>query len=402
MVSSSSSRQRPLRLAYLVSHPIQYHAPLLRRVAAEPDIELTVFFQSDLSVRPFVDPGFGVEIAWDVPLLEGYASEFLPSCGPTDQLTFNQPRSYGLWPRLRQGNFDVLWVHGYARACHLKAMVMAKLLGIRVLIRDDAILISKPRGPLNHLFKRTLFGAITPLCQGFLTVGTLNTAYFRHYGVSPRQLFAMAYAVDNDFFRLAAERARPHRAALRARLGLACGAPVILFAAKMEPRKRAGDLLAAYAALSRTPGPMPYLLLAGDGEMRPALEQQVAALGLDRVRFLGFQGQHQLPPLFDLADVFVLPSVSEPWGLVINEVMNASTAVIVSDEVGCAVDLVENGVNGFILPAGDCGALTSALGRVLADPAVSGAIGAASLARIERWSISASLQGLRRALGLET
>ena len=70
--------ERPLRLGYLVSHPIQYQAPLLRRIAQEPDIELQVMFGSDFSVRGYRDEGFGAEVAWDVPLLEGYSSEFLP------------------------------------------------------------------------------------------------------------------------------------------------------------------------------------------------------------------------------------------------------------------------------------------------------------------------------------
>src|SRR5579862_3050032 len=68
---------KPVRLAYLVSHPIQYQAPLLRRIAAEPGINLTAYFMSDFSVRSYKDPGFGVDFKWDVPLLEGYKSVFL-------------------------------------------------------------------------------------------------------------------------------------------------------------------------------------------------------------------------------------------------------------------------------------------------------------------------------------
>lgn len=392
-------RPRPLKLACLVTHPIQYQAPLLRAVAAEPDIELTVFFQSDVSLKPFVDAGFGVEIAWDTPLLEGYRSVFLPADGPTDRIDFWRPRSRGLWRCLRQEKFDALWVHGYARAYHLQAMVMGRLLGAPVLVRDDATLVSKPRSALNHLFKFVLITVLRGLCRGFLTTGALNAAYFRRYGVTEAEIFPMVYAVDNDFFRRGAEEASLRRGALRAELGLDDGVPVILYAAKMEPRKRADHLLAAYAALCREISPAPYLVLAGDGEMRPLLEQQAA--GLDRVRFIGFQGQRQLPALFDLADVFVLPSIHEPWGLAINEAMSAGTAIIVSDEVGCALDLVEDGVTGFVVKAGDIPALTAALRRIVTDPAAAAAMAAAGRARIDGWSISRSVQGLRCALGLK-
>ena len=82
-----SGPPRPLRLAYFVSHPIQYQAPLLRRIASEPDIDLKVFFSSDMSVRGHIDPGFGVNVKWDVPLLAGYRHEFLSGAGNTRGLS---------------------------------------------------------------------------------------------------------------------------------------------------------------------------------------------------------------------------------------------------------------------------------------------------------------------------
>src|SRR5262249_20660644 len=115
---------RQVRLAYLVTHPIQYQAPLLRRLASEPDIELKVFFRSDSSIRGGqIDPGFGKRIEWDVPLLEGYAHEFLPAIGGRSVLEPPwRPFSHGLGRRLRAGRFDALWVHGYAWPYHWLAM----------------------------------------------------------------------------------------------------------------------------------------------------------------------------------------------------------------------------------------------------------------------------------------
>src|ERR1700691_5925704 len=97
---------RLMRLAYLVTHPIQYQAPLLRRIAREPDIDLKVFFASDMSARNFFDPAFKQSIKWDVPLLEGYEYEFLPSLGRKAQISFYQPINYGLSARLKAGHFD--------------------------------------------------------------------------------------------------------------------------------------------------------------------------------------------------------------------------------------------------------------------------------------------------------
>ena len=100
--SHQSAGGRRVRLAYLVSHPIQYQAPLLRRIALEPTIDLTVLFGSNFSVRGYKDRGFGVEVAWDTPLLDGYRSEFLRPLRDTGEVSPTTPISRGIYRRLRK------------------------------------------------------------------------------------------------------------------------------------------------------------------------------------------------------------------------------------------------------------------------------------------------------------
>jgi glycosyltransferase involved in cell wall biosynthesis len=393
---------RPVRLAYLVSHPIHYQAPLLRRLAADPDIDLTVFFQSDLTVRGGFDPTFGAEIRWDVDLLGGYRHEFLPARGPLDDISFWSPRSHGLWSKLRDGRFDALWIHGYARFYHLKAMAMARVAGIPVLVRDEATAISRPRGPIRRLFKRVFFLILRGLVRYFLTIGRRNAAYYRQCGIPAARLVAVPYAVDNDHFRTAADAARPQLSNLRAGLGLEPDAPVILYASRLEGRKHADDLLAAYIRLPvRVDAPRPYLLFIGEGTLRPWLEAEIARPGFERVRLLGFRGQQELPAFFALADIFVLPAVCEPWGMVINEAMNAGTTVVACDQVGCTADLIEDGVTGCLVAARDVDGLTATLARLLADPEMRRRIGAAGRERVSRFSYAEDVRGLRAALGLK-
>src|SRR5215471_15179515 len=103
------------RIAYLLTHPIQYQAPLLKLIAAQSDIDLTVFFQSDMSLRAYADKGFGYSVKWDVPLVEGYSHEFLPGIGRHQVVTAQRPIHWGFASRLTRVRFDALWVHGYAR-----------------------------------------------------------------------------------------------------------------------------------------------------------------------------------------------------------------------------------------------------------------------------------------------
>jgi glycosyltransferase involved in cell wall biosynthesis len=390
-----------MRLAYLGTHPIQYQAPLLRRVAAERDIYLKAFFASDISLGSF-QAGFETPIRWDVPLLDGYEYEFLPAFGSRGQISFWQPISYGFASRLKAARIDALWVHGYMRWHHWVAMATAKRLGIRVLIRDDATLISRIRRKSRLASKRAFFALLSKFVDGFLAVGTRNRDYFLNYGIQDRRIFSVPWAVDNQFFQVQAREAAIRRDTFRAELGIEYGRPIILFAGKLVPRKRPGDLLEAWArlALQVDRRQMPYLLFVGDGKLRGELEARASNLGCSSVRFVGFKNQTELPAYFDLCDVFVMPTVFEPWGLIVNEVMNAGKAVIASDQVGCVPDLVRHDYNGIVFKAGDVADLTRALRYILADPLRCREMGRRSLQIINRWSFEEDVEGLRTALNI--
>ena len=397
----TSTRPRKLRLAYLVTHPIQYQAPLLRRVAAEPDIALTAFFGTDFSVRPFIASDFGQTIEWDVPLVEGYDHQFLPALGGRAEkdLGFWKPLNYGLARRLTQGRFDAIWIHGYARWLHWSAMASARARGIKVLLRDEATAISAPRGPLKQMAKNAFFVGLRQMVDGFLAIGTLNRRYYLDHGVPADRIFPMPYAVDNARFMADAQKAAATREEFRARIGLEPGRPALLFAAKLIERKRPAALIAAFAKVHADPAlRRPYLVFAGDGPMRAALEAQAAREAPGAVKFLGFQRQTELPRCYDLCDAFVLPSGQEAWGLVVNEVMCAGRAVIASDMVGAAPDLVRPGESGAIFRTDDVADLARAIHDVLADADRLAAMGRKSRQIIEQWSFEEDVAGLRAAL----
>jgi glycosyltransferase involved in cell wall biosynthesis len=392
-----------VRLAYLVSHPIQYQAPLLRRIAQEPDIDLTVLFGSDFSVRGYRDEGFGVGVKWDVPLLGGYKHVFLPKLRDGQDVSIATPLNRGIATQLRGASgaeaFDALWVHGYATVNAMHGMIAAKSLGIPVLLRAESWLRDRGRSKTRLALKDVFFQGLKRFVNAVLPIGTLNAEYWHHYFGDDVPQFLMPYAVDNQYFAERARAAAEGRASLQTELGLDPTRPVILFASKLQERKHCSHLVEAYTHLSRSGAePHPYLVIVGDGEERAALERQAAATGFSSIRFCGFRNQSELPRFFELATVFVLPSRHEPWGLIVNEVMNAGRPVIVSDDVGCGPDLIEDGVNGCIYPVGDVGALTEALRRVLETPSAAEAMGQKALERIQNWGFEQDVLGLRRGL----
>lgn len=391
----------PTRLAYFVSHPIQYQAPLLRRITQEPDIDLTVFFSSDISLRAYRDVGFGgAQVKWDIPLVDGYNHEFLPAFRKNGSLSFARPLNYGIISRLRNQRFDAAWVHGYHTLNALQAIIAARLLRIPVLLRAESTLDDRPRSGKKLAAKRMFFATLRNSIKCVLPIGQKNAEYWRASLGETVPAFPMPYAVDNEYFHNRAAKAAPYRDELRSSLGLTPGLPVFLYASKLQTRKRCMDLIEAFLRLApaSSANPPAYLLIAGDGTERPAIEKRIAESGCTNIRMLGFQNQSDLPRLFDLCDVFILPSVYEPWGLIVNEVMSAGRAVIVSDQVGCAPDLVRNGVNGFMFPAQNIEALSGVLRRFLDDPPLAQAMGLKAAEIVTSHSFEQDVAGLRRAL----
>ncbi|HZC44798.1 MAG TPA: glycosyltransferase family 4 protein [Acidobacteriaceae bacterium] len=395
-----------LRVAYLLSHPIQYQSPLLRLLAQQPGLELTVLYTSDFSLRSYHDKGFGAAIEWDVPLLGGYEHEFLPRLVDSHDVSFFRPLNRGIFRRLQQGRFDVLWIHGYATLNSWMAMAAAKVLGIPVLLRTDSTLIDHPRGAARLALKNIFFRILRRFTYGVLSVGQKNTEYWRHHLGRDITVFSIPYAVDNAYFQERCSESSATREDLRQQLGLQANRPVLLFASKLLARKCCLDLVDAYLELARraraenASPPLPYLLIIGEGEQRPQIEarlQQARPEDREGVRLLGFRNQSELPRFYDLCDAFVLPSIHEPWGLVVNEVMNAGKAIVVSDQVGCQPDLVENGDNGLVFPARNIGALADALEQVLADLEVCRKMGERSLERVQAFSFEANVRGLMQA-----
>jgi glycosyltransferase involved in cell wall biosynthesis len=236
----------PVRLAYFVSHPIQYQAPLLRYIVRNSDIDLTALFMNDHSLREYRDVGFGAAVKWDVPLIEGYKSELIPALGGRDSVEGLKPYNFGILQALKRGGYDAIWLHGYAHPSNLRAIWAAKFLGMKVLVRGEPNLLVARRSAGTAGLKDKAVQWLFRQIDGFLAIGSMNREYYLHHGVPEEKIFMVPYTVDNEFFQAKAEEAAPNRESLRAELGLAPGRPVVLYASKFTARKKADVLLEAY------------------------------------------------------------------------------------------------------------------------------------------------------------
>ncbi len=220
----------------------------------------------------------------------------------------------------------------------------------------------------------------------------------RSLGLPPDRVTLTPYVVDNDWWTAAS--ARVDRAAVRASWNASQNDTVILFCGKLQPWKRPLDLLRAFAQANIRQA---RLIFAGEGPLRAELETQVRSLGIsERVRFLGFVNQSQLPAIYASADMVVLPSGYEPFAVVVNEAMCCGCPVAASDHVGAARDLITHGSTGFVYSCGDVDALAALLRQAIAGPAKLSDMGRAARARMDSWSprenIDATLAAVARAV----
>ena len=385
---------RRFRLAVVAPHVVQYQVPLYRALAQNPEIDLTVLFCSRAGSKEYFDREFGRRLSWDGPLERGYGHRFFSNWSLT-------PSSGGFFSRLNPGlvahilgrRYDAIVVPGYATASYWIAYLGAWLSGTPVLFRGEVVL--RESGPYWFgRVKRLLVGLLFRGTSGFLALGRAGREFYSSYGVPEARVFDTPYTVDNDFFMKEADRLGPQRAALREELGLPPDGPVVAFVGKLVPRKRPLDLIEAVASLDAPPG----LLFVGDGALRPELENRARAAGLRHVSFAGFRNQSEIPRCYAAADLLALPSSHEVAPLVLNEAMCSGLGLVVSAAVPSAVDLVEDGVNGYVHKCGDVASLAEALRAALSSPERLRRLGERSRAKITRWSHAEVVAGLVAAL----
>jgi glycosyltransferase involved in cell wall biosynthesis len=397
--AAPAGRKAQYRLLVITSHVVQYSSPVFRQLVSGSRIDLLVAYCSLQGAEAGVDPGFGVKVAWDSPLLEGYPWKHIPNRSLRPGLgRFFGLVNPGLWKLIRNGHFDAVLLTGYFHASAWIAIAAAKWYGTPILfITDSHDLRSwKVRSPWKLVIKKKLVRRIFSLGRIILALSSGGVEYLKSLGFSGDRIVLVPYVVDNVWW--TEKAAKTDRETVRAAWQIPKGAAVALFCAKLQPWKGPLDLIEAFA---RANVPDSYLVLAGDGPMRSRLEARAAELGIgERVRFIGFMNQSQLPAVYCASDLLVLPSYHEPFGLVVNEAMLCALPVAVSNCVGARFDLVRPGENGYVFPAGDVEALTAILRKILPDPEKRALMGAAARRRMETWSPREYVDGIVRAVTL--
>jgi glycosyltransferase involved in cell wall biosynthesis len=381
------------RLAILTSHPVQYYAPLFRRLAKVLDV--TVLFAHRATPREQARAGFGEAFDWDVDLTHGYRHVSLANVarrpGTDHFLGCDTPE---IGERLREGRFDALLTMGWHLKSYAQGVFAAKRLDLPVMTRGDSHL-DTPRSVLRRLGKALIYPAGLRLFDAALYVGARNRAYYQHYHYPVDRLFFSPHCVDNDWF--SARATQEARVALREERRIGDDAFVVLFAGKLLPFKRPLDVVRA-AAKCRSDGCAVEVVVAGSGALEEQLVGEARRLAVP-LHPLGFRNQTQMPAAYAAADCLVLPSDGrETWGLVANEALACGRPVVVSQACGCAPDLTAAGAAGRAFPTGDVDALARCLVSFMRAPPSRQAMAEVA----QRYSLDRAAAGICEALGRVT
>ena len=378
------------RVLAISSHPVQYMAPLLRRMAQHPQLDLSVAYCTLRGAQPVHDPGFNTSVKWDIPLLDGYPWQEIPNHGSGAQ-SFWGLYNPGLSKLIRIGKFDaVLCYLSYLCASFWISYFAARRFETAFLFGTDASsLIPRSGGSWKAHLKRVLWPRLFSLADQVFVPSSATHDLMLSLRIPRDRITLTPYSVDNDWW--VAQSEKVDREAVRAGWGATPQTTVILFCAKLQPWKRPLDLLRAFAAAHLSDA---VLIFAGEGAQRPELEREVIALGVgERVRFLGFMNQTQLPAVYTAADLMVLPSEYEPFAVVVNEAFCCGCPVVASDHVGAARDLIAPVDPGLIYRCGDLRALSTLLSALCRDRGRLRELGFAARNRLAGWSPEETVAG---------
>ncbi len=280
---------------------------------------------------------------------------------------------------------------------------------------------STPWGGRRKWWKEATKRRVVSLASSALVAGSPHRDYLLQLGMPRDRIFLGYDAVDNRYFEDKAEEIRKQKAESRNRYGLP--ERYFLASARFIEEKNLPRLLQAYALYRqrtedrrrrtegrgrgaetlkteklKADGPWDLVLL-GDGPLRAALNYQLSTLNLHgHVLMPGFKQYPDLPAYYALAKALILPSISETWGLVVNEAMASGLAVLVSSRCGCAPDLVQEGVNGFTFDPYNVEQLAGLMLKLSTLSSQLSTMGAASRRIIANWGPERFATALKAAV----
>ena len=310
-----------MKLFYILNHPIQYQTPLIQYLVKKK-IDITVGYKSLHTTGKFYDKNFQKKISWNQNLIKDY--KFIRIKKYNFSYLFNNKTKY-------------IWLHGTKNFYNFLVLILANMVNKKVLIREENTKFSKNRNNLNIFLNNIYYKLIDKFVDHYLSIGKLNRKYYLSKKINSKKIINVPYVVNNSFFIAPLNK-------LKKKINF-------LFVGKITSIKGIETLCEAiiktksYKNISFN--------IVGTGPLLQPFKNKIKKERIKFVKFHGFVSQEDLKKIYKKTDVLIVPSKIEPWGLVVNEAMCSGNAIIASELVGCAPDLIKVGHNGYLFKTND-------------------------------------------------
>jgi len=331
------------KLLIVETHPVQYRAPVYKRLAEIIPDALHVAYASDFSVRGARDPGFGQHFAWDGDLLAGYPTTVLGGAVSPPPWSWNSISGHGLSGLIDAVQPQALLLNSLSYRYDWAAYSHAIRRRLQVWMRCETQDHAFPRSRRKDIGRSIAYRAAYSRFQRVFAIGELNRQHWLRHGLPTERISYARYCTPDRVQGLYHSEREQRRLQLRQSLGVSSEQLMIAFFGKLIPKKDPALLISAAAELPSHIQSRSVLVYVGSGELQTTLQDQANRLQQSTAvptHFAGFVNQGELVNWYLAADVVVLPSrqAGETWGLVVNEALQAGCGVVVSDAVGCSAD----------------------------------------------------------------
>jgi len=368
-------------IKYLVTHPIQYQVPLIKYLSKK--IKIKVAYRSNISTKKYHDKDFNKNVMIQKNLLNGYEYHFLKFIGP-NKVSKIFPLTIE-FKNIFSDNTKIIWVHGIKIWYNLIIIILSKFYKKKIFVRDE-INILKKRSIFNYFVNKLFFNFIDNFIDCYLSIGSENSRALKSFGVNKKKIHLVPYVVNNDFFSV--------------KKNITNKKLQILFTGKLIHRKGCDILLKSISLLNKDPNfkKNTEICIIGEGSLKGDLIEFKKKNNLTNVKFLGFKNQNSIKKYYKKADLMIIPSREENWGLAVNEAMASKNAIISSNAVGCVRDLIKNNHNGYIFKNDDYNDLAKKIRMIFDDKKKLIKFGNNSSEIISKWSFNECYIGLNNAI----
>jgi glycosyltransferase involved in cell wall biosynthesis len=383
------------RLAVVASTPVPYRPPIWRCLQDIEGLDFQVLYASLAGAEPYQEPLFGRTIQWDRSVLSGYSWKQVKRKSFERinwRLKYIVP---DMEKHLKTGCFTHVMLPGKEHVYYYQALWAARRLGLPVLYRAD----SHPAktGWVADRIARMTRASLYRKVSAFLCHGYGQFTEYEAYGIPRGKMFFSPYCVDNGFFESQRSQLSGQRHSIRANYGVAPGDFLVGYTGKLYPWKNPLELIEAVGRLRREELPV-KLLMVGDGPQRAECERVANQVMPGAAVFTGFLNQSELARAYVAMDMFVMPSVAETWGLVLNEAMVFGLPVMATATSQAAAELIQEGTNGLLYMSGDVSALCAGIRKIRDQVSRGMAMGEQSRLAVAKFSPERAAQGIMEAI----